>query len=150
MNKKELKPGTKIVVSLPNNKWYDGIVTYYHDEYGHNTLTGTIIDKPGNPANKGKVWVAWDKSDHYSEGEENELDISILTLESDKSNIEQEFKLFSKDIKDKMKEAAKLVLEANELATKAHASSLADMWEEVSPLVNAMDNSGWNSSSWGC
>ena len=49
-----------------------------------------------------------------------------------------------------MNEAAALVNEAGKLAKKAHVESLESMYSAVSPLVNAMDNNGWRSSSWSC
>lgn len=147
MKKSDLKPGTKVLLSMSNEEYSEEIVKYFYDEYDDNTLAGTILDKP---AEAGKVWISWDESNNYSEDEEAEVYINILTLESDRSKIEQEFKNFSKGIKAKIKEAAKLVLEANKMAKEAHASSLADMYDAVAPLISAMDNSGWRSSSWGC
>lgn len=148
MKKKDLKPGTRIIVSTPSDEWsQEEYVKYYHNKYDDTTYVGTILDKP---ATEGYVWVAWDEDDNHSEGEETEIGIDILTLESERSKIEDDFKLFAAQIKDKMKEAAKLVLEGNKLAKQAHASSLADLYDAVAPLVNAMDQSGWRSSSWGC
>lgn len=148
MKKSDLKPGTKVLLSMSNEEYSnEDVVKYYYDEYDDNTLVATILDRP---AEAGKVWITWEENNTYSEGEEAEVNINILTLESDRSKIEQEFKNFSKGIKAKIKEAAKLVLEANKMAKEAHASSLADMYDAVAPLINAMDNSGWRSSSWGC
>jgi hypothetical protein len=148
MKKTDLIPGTKVLVSLPSDEWSDErYVKYYHDTYDEHTLVGTILDKK---AKTGKVWLAWDESDHTSQGEEQEMDIEILTLESERSEIENDFREVSKLIKKNMEDAAKLIKESSKLAKKAHASSLADMYDAVRPLVNAMDASGWNSSSWGC
>ena|SRR5579864_8181577 len=148
MKKSDLKPGTRVMACLPREEWSDErIVKYYHDEWNETTLLGAIVDKP---ARTGKVWVAWDESDHTSEGEEQEINIDILTLESERETLAEEFKTYSKEIKEKMAEAAKLVNEAGKLAKKAHANSLESMYSACRPLVNAMDNNGWRSSSWGC
>lgn len=148
MKKSELKPGTRIMACLPREEWSDEkIVKYYHDEWDEHVLLGVIIDKP---ARTGKIWVAWDESDHTDDGEEQEINIDILTLESERSALATEFSAYSKEILHKMKEAAKLVNEAGKLSKKAHASSLKSMFEATRPLVSAMDSNGWRSSSWGC
>lgn len=147
MKKSEAKPGTKVLASTAYDEWGDGehLGPYYYDEYDDTTLVGVIRSKP---ASEGCVWVKWIDGDFANE--EEEVEISLLTLESERESIEKEFSALSKEIQGKMKEAAKLVKEANALAKKAHAKSLADMYDAVSPLINAMDNSGWRSSSWGC
>lgn len=155
MNKNDLKPGTKVIATVDNFDEYSSneIIKYVHDEYGDNTLIGTVLDKA---AKADHVFVSWDESNdefgnsiQHDFGEE-EMDVNLLTLASDLDSIESEFKNYQKQIKKKLKEAAKLVNEAGELAEKAHARSLESMWEATSPLVSAMDANGWNSSSWGC
>lgn len=148
MKKSDFKPGTRVVACVPREEWSDSsIVKYFHDDWNETTLNGVILDKT---AKAGKVWVAWDECDHRAEGEEDEVSLDILTLESDLPEIEKEYKAVSKLIKENMKEAARLVRESNKLAQKAHASSLESMYDAVRPLVDAMDSSGWRSSSWGC
>ena len=148
MNKKDFKPGTKVLVTMDNNEW-DGatgdLISYVHDDDDCYTLVGVVRSKE---ASTGKVWVKWIEGDF--DEDEQEVDIKILTLESDRTQIEKEYSSTSKLIKEKMKEAGKLVREANSLAKKAHAKSLADMYNAVDPLIDAMDASGWRSSSWGC
>ena len=121
------------------------IVAYYHDEYGDYVLTGVVMDKP---AGTGSVYVKFDDNDW--DYDEEEVDCKLLVLESDLDQIEVEFKAVSEEIKKKMKEAAKLVNEAGKLAKKARAGSLESMYDAVGPLVSAMDNNGWRSSSWNC
>ena len=74
----------------------------------------------------------------------------MLSLLSDRSILDKEFKVAEKQIKEKLKEAGKLVREADKIAQKAGAYSLERMYDATRPLVNAMDDSGWRSSSWGC
>jgi hypothetical protein len=148
MKKSDLKPGTRIVACLPRDEWSDeSIVKYFHDDWNETTLLGVIVDKP---AKAGKIWVAWDESDHHSEGDEQEVKIDILTLESDLPEIEKDYKEVTKLIKQNMQDAAKLITQSAKLAEKAHANSLESMRDAVRPLINAMDSSGWRSSSWGC
>jgi hypothetical protein len=146
MKKSEAKPGTKVLASTGYDEYGDGehLAPYKYDEYGDTTLVGVIRTKEASP---GHVWVKWIEGD-FSDDEE-EVDLKMLTLESERSQIEEEFGKVSKEIKEKMKEAAKLVNEAGKLAKKAH-SELESMYDATRPLVDAMDNNGWRSSSWGC
>ncbi len=149
MKKSGFSPGARVVVSYPRDNDYSGedFVKYYYDQYDETALLGTVINKQ---ADDGCVWIKWDDFDEDEDEGQSEVNIDILTLESDLSKIEAEFKSYTKQIKEKMKEAASLIYEASDLADKARASSLADMYEEVSPLITAMDSSGWRSSSWDC
>jgi hypothetical protein len=149
MKKSDAKPGAKVLATMDNNEW-DGatgdIVEYVHDDDAdYYTLVGVIRSKP---ASDGHVWVKWIEGDF--DEEEQEVEISILTLASDIGEIEKEYAEVSKLIKANMKEAAKLISESHKLAKKAHVKSLESMYDAVSPLINAMDNAGWRSSSWGC
>lgn len=150
MNKADAKPGVKVIASIDHGDEYDNdgpqVVRYHPDEcYGDNDLVGVILDKP---AEKGKVFVKWEEGDF--EEDEMELDLKVLSLESDKSALESEFKIAEKEIKAKMTEAANMVKEASKLAEKAGVRNLSEMYNAVRPLINSMDNSGWRSSSWGC
>jgi hypothetical protein len=146
MKKSEAKPGTKVLASTNYDQYGDGehLGPYKYDEYGDTDLVGIIRTKS---ASAGYVWVKWIEGD--SSGEEEEVDVKLLTLESERSTIEQEFKKVAVEIKEKMKEAAKLINEAGKLAKKAH-TDLVDMGDALNPLVTAMDNNGWRSSSWSC
>lgn len=149
MKKSEAKPGTKVIASFDNDEYADSneLISYVYDSYGDSTLVGVIRSKTATP---GKVWVKWIEGEWSDDEDDQEVDIAVLTLESERSGMEKEFKAATSEIKEKMKEAAKLVNEAGKLARKAHAKSLGDMYDAVSPLVNAMDNNGWRSSSWSC
>lgn len=148
MKKADLKPGTRVMACIPRDEWsHESIVKYFHDDWNETVLNGVVLDKT---AKSGKVWIAWDECDHRGEGEEEEVSIEILTLESDLPEIEKDYKEVAKLIKENMKEAARLIRDSNKLAQKAHAGSLESMYDAVRPLINAMDEAGWRSSSWGC
>jgi hypothetical protein len=153
MKKSDLPPGTKVLASVSDDEYGDNeLVKYYYDQYGESTLTGTVVDNQASDLKAGvkQVVVIWDEND-WRDAEEGEIvNISMLTLESERSAIEKEFKVAAAAVKAKMTEAAKIVKEANTMAKAAHARSLESMWDACRPLVNAMDASGWNSSSWGC
>lgn len=146
---KKFEPGTKVIATIQYPDEYsdeeEKIVKYIVDEYDDYTLVGVVRSQP---ASAGKVWVKWIEGER--EGEEEEIDVKVLSLESAKSDLEKEFKVVEKQIKEKMKTAAALIKEANKMAKAAGARNLQDMYEASSPLVSAMDSSGWRSSSWGC
>jgi len=147
--KNKFEPGTKIIASiLYPEEWSDEeekVVKYTLDDYGDYTMIGVVRSQP---ASAGKVWVKWIEGERT--GEEEEVDVKVLSLESSKNDLEKEFKVVEKQIKEKMKEAAKLVKEANKMAKAAGARNLESLYEAAGPLVSAMDSSGWHSSSWGC
>jgi hypothetical protein len=66
------------------------------------------------------------------------------------SELEKEYEAVAKQIKVKLVEAGKLIKEANKMAKKAGADSLADMYDAIDPLESAMDACGWRTSSWNC
>lgn len=148
MKKDELTPGTKVIAALRHPEEYDWngeeeVVKYSSKDSYDEELVGVVADKP---AAKGKVFVQWDDVEEL-----DEVDIKVLSLYSQKNDLEKEFKEAEKAIKEKMKAAADLVKEANKMAQKAGVRYLAEMqYDAASPLVNAMDDSGWRSSSWGC
>lgn len=152
MKKSDAQPGTKVLASYSGAYEEYGdeeVIAYRYDGEGedYGTLVGVIRTKKASP---GHVWVKWIEGDYREQlDEETEVDLNLLILESERSAIEQEFKNVSKEIKAKMKEAADLVNEAGKLAKKAHAE-LQSMYDACRPLINAMDNNGWRSSSWGC
>lgn len=153
MKKSDLTPGTKVLVSIDNNydsDTYEEFVPFYlnKDAYDDDDtyLIGTVLDKPSD---SNKVWVSFPENDLGVLSEE-EVECNVLSLESDLAKLEAEFEAYSKEIKEKVKAAAALLKEANTLAKKAHVKNLSEMYDAVAPLINVMDSSGWNSSSWGC
>jgi hypothetical protein len=147
MKKSEAKPGTKVIATYEYGDEYGddqpSVVPYGVDDYGDNTLIGVILNEEGST---GKVWVEWIEGKLSGE-DDQELDLKVLSLESERSELDKEFLQTSKLVKQKMQEAAKLVNEAGKLVKPRR---LERMYEAVRPLVNAMDSNGWRSSSWGC
>lgn len=148
MKKSDLTPGTKVIATYQYGDEYE-VVRFRLDDYDDNTLVGVVRSKEASP---GKVFVKWiegeQTDDENSDGEE--VDIKVLSLFSERGNLEKEFKVVQKQVKEKVKAAAALVKEAGKLAEKGGLPPLADMYDVSSPLVSAMDNNGWRSSSWGC
>jgi hypothetical protein len=66
------------------------------------------------------------------------------------SILEKEYKVVSKQVQEKMKEAAKIIRDAQKLAKKELGTNLADMYDAYDALYSAMDASGWRTSSFGC
>src|SRR5271165_2670864 len=136
MKKSELKPGTKVIACMkhPADEWSDDVSyvgRYTPNEYRDDYLIGVVLIKATSNANK--VFVSWIEGE--LEGEEQEVDVKVLSLVSDRGTLEKEFKEAQKAIKEKLKEAGNLVREANKIAQKAGAQSLADMYDVVDPLV---------------
>ncbi len=137
-------------------------ISSYDDEYGDGDTSkgklrfnqdedpeyGVVTDTLSN----GNVHVKWD-NEWYEKYHTGEQDVSELlpeaTLKKEYARLEDEFNNLEKEVKLKLKEAAKLVKDAHKIAKKT-GHDLVDMYEAVRPLVNAMDSSGWRSSSWGC
>ncbi len=116
-----------------------------YDEYNE-LFAGKIVALP----TPGKALVQWDDK-NYGLHPEVDLDQILPEAVAQKkyARLEEEFHELEQQISDKMKEAAKLLREANKLAKKS-GRNLHDMWEATSPLLNAMDASGWHSSSFDC
>lgn len=150
MNKGDLKPGDKIVTSLDRDD-YDtyGLTEYFYDEYEETTLFGEVLDKK---ASRGMVWVRWDQERGvgYDRDDEEEVDTDLLCLESEISAIEKDFKKVQAEVRSKMEAAAELVREANQIVVDRRVAKNLSSFGAISPLVSAMDDSGWRSSSWGC
>jgi hypothetical protein len=63
--------------------------------------------------------------------------------------LENDFNKLQDDLKLKLAEAVKIIEEANKIA-EDNGESLAEMHEATDPLLNAMDNAGWRTSSLSC
>jgi hypothetical protein len=99
----------------------------------------------------GKVFVQWDSSWRKPNPEEV-LETALLTeKEGEKilSKLEEEFNLWSKEVKEKVEVAAGLLAEAGKLA-KSHGHELYGLYDIHRPLIRAMDDCGWNTSSFNC
>lgn len=145
MTKNEFKAGDKVLAGLIHNDWYGvDIVPFYFDpDYDSSRLQGTILK-----VKSAKALVKFEKNDW---GFKQELvDLKFLVLQKDLPNIEVQYKQISELVKVKLQEAASIINEAGELAKQAKAGELSDMTLAIGPLIEAMDNNGWNSSSWDC
>jgi hypothetical protein len=144
MKKKDLVIGAR-VVPLNDLKNYNPQDSYID--------IGIIVTEPVKDALTGnlKVYVKWDPDGTCDPSEE---EVSSLELESvaepKLSKLDAEFKVYEKAVLAKMKEAGKLIREANKLSKKAGVESLNDMYDSTYPLFNAMDAAGWRTSSLGC
>lgn len=137
----------------------------YDGEYCDGPVYGKVTDiLPG-----GKVKVLWD-DDSYNDHSEvfskttgklqssvsvpSEIAAKFLLPEAEMkakfSQLEKEYEVVAKQIRAKLVEAGKLIKEANKMAKKAGADSLADMYDATDPLESAMDACGWRTSSWSC
>lgn len=147
MKKKDAVVGARVAEKLER-----------YEECG-NDCEGTIVSErtPGE-AGPGNVMVEWDLYDYQKQAKEkpvayahplkNLLPAKEAKLHFDK--LEAEFKAYEKEVLVKMKEAGKLIREANKLAKKAGVENLNDMYDATYPLYNAMDAAGWRTSSFGC
>lgn len=100
-----------------------------------------------------KVYVHWDRTPWRGTNPEEVLTRDLL-LEADGevkySKLEAEWNVAEAEVAVKLREAAKLITEANSIAEKAGCDSLTNMYDAIRPLYSAMDNAGWNTSSFGC
>ena len=125
----ELQYGEVISV-LPKNEL---LILWESDYLNHSiysSKTGTCTYEPKIVSNKG-ILLAY-------------------VADAQFSVLEKEYRKIEKEIKNKIKSAAKLIIEANNMAHTSNVGPLADMYDAISPLYSAMDQSGWNTSSFGC
>lgn len=107
---------------------------------------GVVI---GNKLSDGDQVVAVEWADGTL-GKMNVNDIEICL------SMEEEFKLLQNEVNGKLQQAAALIREANQLA-EAQGKNLRSLDDEsydymfdTNPIENAMDEAGWNTSSWYC
>jgi hypothetical protein len=70
-------------------------------------------------------------------------------IKDEQDRLEQEFDKVQDTIRLKIRLAAASIKEAAALANKA-GTDLRDMYEDVGPLMDALDDAGWNPSSFSC
>lgn len=144
MKKKDLVVGARVAQKLNEDETGQEVYVY----------AGAIAAEPRRDPLNGetKVYVKWD--DTYKNPNPSEIDVSELDLEdtvrAKASKLEEEFEVYAEQISEKMEAAAKLIREANKIAKKAGVENLNDMYEATSALYSAMDDAGWNTSSFGC
>lgn len=64
------------------------------------------------------------------------------------SKLEEEYNIWAVPVKEKIKQAANLLIEADALAALQN-TNIIDM-DAVNPLLSAMEDIGWSTSSLGC
>lgn len=151
MGKKTFMVGDRVGLNLAEEQHdkYDGsdpkLVKYYHRQYGDDPDYGTITSINGT-----KAQVDWD--DYCFLGSKP-VDIKHLLHEDEMkkyaAQLEEEFDGVAKELHSKMKEAAKIIKEADKIARK-HGNKLAYVYDAIDPLYEAMNKAGWRTSSFGC
>ncbi len=122
-------------------------VPLYYNPDGDGLRVGEVTDISA----KGKITVKWDGS--YGRTETLEAK-DLMTEEAGKarySELEAEFSVIEKQVAEKVKEIAVAIREADALSRKV-GKPLAQMGYEIiyRNLYDAMDDAGWNTSSFGC
>lgn len=112
----------------------------------HDIIYGTVEDL----TSKGFVLVKWD-SDWYARNHSTPLSPEDLdteeNLEKLAESLEIEFNETAKKIKELIAKSADLINQATALAGD---HNLSDFYEEAKPLMKALDDAGWSSSSLNC
>lgn len=80
---------------------------------------------------------------------EPEADVKTSQMAEEAFSLEQEWQQKASTIGDKMKIAAKLIKEADQLAHKS-GHELMYLYDEVHPLMKALSDAGWSTSSMIC
>jgi hypothetical protein len=80
---------------------------------------------------------------------EAEASVQERLVDDEKSRLERDYETARANIAVKIREAAAALTQATKLAELA-GSELQDFYEEVRPLMRAMDEAGWSSSSLSC
>lgn len=125
---------------------YSNLTEWNDDEYD-DTTRGTVK----KIHETGKLLVKWDdkwKTPNPSEVMPKEL-ITEVEANEIRAKLEAEYKVWADPIKEKMEQVGKLLLEADTLATK-QKKDLIEMHAIVSPLISAMSEVGWSTSSLSC
>lgn len=79
-----------------------------------------------------------------------EIETDLLLSEEEYKEFLNLKSAFEKDLSDKLNKAAELISEAQALTMNYKQCNLSEMYDLVFPLLKAMDNIGWNTSSLGC
>lgn len=117
-----------------------------YDEYSDDCFRGKVSSIEGK-----KITVIWDDSWRNENAEALTPDELISEEKADKiiDKLEKQYEKWASPIRKKIEDAAKLLAEADKLAQKKNRD-LAEMHELVSPLLCAMDDIGWSTSSLSC
>ncbi len=104
---------------------------------GFNPKNGKLLVEQENW--RGTEVKEWDPATTLSEAEANEK----------LSKMEEEYNAVAAQVAEKVAAAAALLNEASSIADKK-GFDLQSMYEEVRPLMRALDNAGWSTSSMSC
>jgi len=117
-----------------------------HNEYEDNSVRGVVQEVKGD-----KLLVKWDYSWHRPNPQEVSVEEVVSEDEANKilSKLEEEYEAWAAPIREKIAAAAELLIEAGDLAGKKKLD-LAGMRQLANPLLSAMDNLGWRTSSFSC
>ena len=134
----KFKQGDRVVLD-------DDILQTYN-EYGEEAVRGVVEE-----TKESKLLVKWDYSWRTPNPEEVAAEDVVSEAKADKilSKLEKDYEKWAAPIRKKMEAAAKLLKEANELAT-AQRRELAEMHDITGSLLGAMDEVGWRTSSLSC
>jgi len=119
-----------------------------HNEYEDDDCTrGTVKDVKGD-----KYLVHLDSTWQKPRTQEFSGAQLITEEEANKklSELEQEYEAWAGPIRAKVEEAAKLLLEAEELAQKQDRSLAEEFTPLAESLISAMSDIGWSTSSLSC
>lgn len=118
-----------------------------YNEYEDDCTRGKVVQI----TQEGKFVVKWDSSWHKPNPSSHLANELMLESEADEilSKLEAEYESYATPIREKMKQAAQLLKEAGEIANKGDRD-LTTWLDVTSPLIRAMDNLGWRTSSLEC
>ena len=129
-------------------KCEDRVATKVTDRHSHVRYGKVLTALDG-----GDLLVEWDEQRWGASSKMERLSPSKLMTETEAkyliNKLETEFSELEDKVAEKLDEAAKLIREAGTSAT-AHGETLHDMYEATGTLIEAMDDAGWNTSSWNC
>lgn len=141
MKKKTFKVGDRVLLLERSD------LETYNEYEDDDTCRGEVL----SVSEEGKLKCKWDQVWGQPNPSEHTAEELISEKEADKilSNLEKEYEAWAGPIRKKMEEAAKLLEQAGKMADK-QGRELAEMHDIVSPLISAMDDLGWRTSSLSC
>lgn len=152
MAKKTFEVGQRVATWMDEDEEFTAKGRY--DEYGDSgPHYGKVVAVEGT-----QVRVKFDDeylNDENAEGVRSDtlLGAKVLVTEAEAktavNDLEKEFKSVEKQIEKELKNAAASIRAANKLAKKL-GTNLSDMGAGYGSLYGAMDDAGWQTSSFGC
>lgn len=118
-----------------------------HNQWEDDRLFGEIL---AHNEKHNKFFVKWE-SNWYKPNPEEVEPANLMTEEESETlfnKLEEDFNKVADQVEAKMEKAAKLLLEANEIAELA-SMRLSEM-DAASPLLGAMRSCGWRTSGLSC